>query len=67
MIPQKRIDRARRKLKAGGYKLRKIERGEDSWMIVDANTNAVVDGAFPCQDGLTLDEVEEWIDANIEQ
>ena len=52
------LAQVRRILNKDGYKLVKRERGQDSWMIVDANRNFVVAGG---QFGLTTEEVQEWV------
>lgn len=54
----KSVSQLRRILNNNGYSLIKRERGEDSWMIVNTNINGVVAGG---DNGLTLDEVQEWI------
>ena len=53
------LAQVRRMLNKDGYKLVKRERGQDSWMIVDANHNVIVAGE---PFGLTTEEVQKWVD-----
>ena len=52
------IAQIRRILNKDGYKLVKRERGQDSWMIVDANRNVIVAGE---PFGMTTDQLQEWV------
>ena len=52
------LAQVRRILNKDGYKLVKRERGQDSWMIVDANRNYIVAGE---PFGMTTEEVQEWV------
>lgn len=48
----------RRILNKDGYRLVKRERGQDSWMIVEANRNVIVAGdPF----GMTTEQLQEWV------
>lgn len=59
----KTLSQLRRALDAHGYKLVKKQKGEDSWMIVDYRTNGVVAGGGESVNGLTTEEVQEWVNS----
>ena len=52
------LEQLRRRAKKHGLTIRKAERGEDSFMLVDMKTNAVAN--YPT--ALSLAGIEDWLD-----
>lgn len=57
------LEQLRRKAKKHGLLIRKYERGENLYLLVDARTNCVASYPTP----LTIEQVEQWLDADDEQ
>lgn len=56
------INKLKTRAKKHGLAIRKYERGEDSYMLVDVSYNAIV-APYP----MTLEQVEMWLDDLDEQ
>ena len=59
----KTLSQLRRILDTHDHKLVKKDKGQDSWMIIDARLNGVVAGGGESVLGLTTEEVQEWVNA----